>query len=298
MAVAAKKKPKKKSKAPKLDRRMHVFRPDLAALSLKGKVDADRYVEPREMVVRAPVAPLKAGPDPDGALESALLFGETFDVYDSQDGWSWGQSRSDGYVGYLCDPMLGEPSSTATHRVALPQIHLYGRPSIKSEPVGLIHMNALLTVLSEEGNFAQLEGGLYARHDHLESVNDFVPDFVATAQMFQHVPYLWGGRTAQGIDCSGLTQIALLRAGYDCPRDSDQQEKALGKAIDPDAPLKRGDLVFWPGHVAMMTGTASLIHANQHHMRVSVEPLKRVRERIYDNQGDHVSSVRRLAKPK
>ena len=277
------------------DPRLTLARDDLAAASLKGQVAAARFAEPQPMTVQAPVAPLRDSPDADAPLSSVLLYGESFEVLDVTEGWAWGQSPLDGYVGYLPAATLGEAGAAATHRIAMPLVHLYHGPGIKTEPVGALCMGALVAVAAFEGDFARLDSGFYLYAPALIPAESGIADVAATAQMFLHTPYLWGGRSVQGIDCSGLVQIALQRAGLACPRDSDMQEAGLGAAVDPDGALKRGDLVFWPGHVGMMIGAAKMIHANQHHMRVTVEPLANVRHRIREMQGHDMTSVKRIA---
>lgn len=275
----------------KPDPRITPARGDLAAASLEGKVMADRYAEPRAMTVAAAVAPLKAAADPYGPLDSTLLYGQQFDVYDTREGWCWGQAVADGYVGYVPEATLADGALPATHKVAMPMTHLYTAPDVKTEPVGMLFMNSAVQVDAEEGVFAQLSGGVYAHRSHL--ADESAADFVAVARMFLHAPYLWGGNSAQGIDCSGLVQAALMRAGRDCPRDSDMQEAMPGEAVDPDGTLQKGDLVFWKGHVGIMVTGSSLLHATEYTLRVMEEPFKRARKRIAA-AGLEVTSVKRL----
>lgn len=275
----------------KPDPRLTPARGDVAAAALKGKVEAGRFVEPRPMTVAAAVAPLKGAAEPYGPLDSSLLFGQHFDVYDTRDGWSWGQAVSDGYVGYVPEATLADGALPSNHVVAMPMTHLYAEPSIKTEPVGMLFMNSAVQVEAEDGVFVRLPGGLYAHRSHVS--DESAVDFVAIARMFLHAPYLWGGNSVQGIDCSGLVQAALMRAGRDCPRDSDMQEAMPGVAVDPDGPLQKGDLVFWKGHVGIMVTGAKLLHATEYTLRVIEEPFKAARKRIAA-AGLEVTSVKRL----
>ncbi len=263
----------------------HDARTDPTAAGLTGAPVAT-------MVVEAPVAPLKTDPDPFGPLATTLLFGETVDVYGTTDGWSRVQARGDGYIGHVPATTLGPVPDTPTHAVAVPMTHLYAAPTIKAEPVGVLFLNSRVRVEGEDGAFLRLSGGLHIEKTHLASIDTPAADFVAVAQMFLHAPYLWGGGTVQGIDCSGLVQAAMLRCGRQTPRDSDMQEAAIGEPVDAEAPLKRGDLVFWRGHVGIMIGEKTILHATEYTLRVMKEPFAAMRARLADI-GLDVTSVKR-----
>jgi len=233
------------------------------------------------MVVEAAVAPLKSTPDPYGPLASTLLHGEVFEIVETVDGWSRGRARSDGYIGHVPSATLGPMTDeAATHTVAVPMTHLYAAPTIKSEPIGMFFLNARVRVEGEDGAFSRLASGLHIEKTHLALLADPAPDYVAVARMFLHAPYLWGGNTAQGIDCSGLVQMAMARAGRPVRRDSDMQEASIGEAVDPDGPLKRGDLVFWRGHVGILTAPDTILHATEYTLRVLEEPYPAMRARL------------------
>lgn len=262
-------------------------RTDPAAAGLSGT--------PRPMVVEAAVAPLKSAPDPFGPLASTLLHGETFEVYATADGWCHGRAGSDGYIGHVPQTTLSEPSAaTPTHTVALPATHLYPAPTIKGEPVGMVFLNTPVTVDGEDGAFVRLSNGLHIERTHLAPLDAPAEDFVAVARMFLHAPYLWGGGTVQGIDCSGLVQMALRRCGRAVPRDSDMQEAmAAGESVDPDALPARGDLVFWRGHVGILTASDTILHATEYTLRVVEEPYGAMRARL-SAAGLDITSVKRL----
>ena len=282
--------------ASSFDRRLIPARADLAAEHLRGRVEAPRYVEGLAARVVAASAPLRRRPDSNAPLETEVLFGETVTVYDESDGWAWAQLDRDQYVGYLPVASLGAPTDP-THRVAALRTHAYPGPSIKLPPRIALSHGAQLKIVAHEGDFAVSEGGLYLWSRCLAELNAHEPDAVAVAELFLETPYLWGGRTSEGIDCSGLVQTALMAGGIASPRDSDMQEAALGEPLpidDPEAALQRGDLVFWKGHVGIMRDPLALLHANGWHMKTVSEPLMQARARIAAHGGGQVTSVRRL----
>jgi cell wall-associated NlpC family hydrolase len=275
------------------ERRLTPVRPNLAAAHLRGLVDAPRYAKGRSMQVTEASAPVRRSPQPDAPLETEALFGEAVTVYDESEGWAWAQLGRDQYVGYLPLAALGTPTEP-THRVAALRTHAYPGPSIKLPPRLALSLGARLAIVRQGGDFAVTEDGLHLWARHLAELGAREPDFVAVAERFLETPYLWGGRTSEGIDCSGLVQTSLAAAGIDAPRDSDMLEAAMGAPVEVDGPLARGDLVFWKGHVGVMRDAVTLIHANGWHMKVVMEPLAEARTRIAASGGGEVSSVRRI----
>ena len=278
------------------DPRRNVWRQDLAAASLRGKVASARFVEGGTMRVTAALAPMRASPDAARAYVSEALYGERVEVYERKDGWAWGQLADDGYVGYLRLADLGENGPAPTHRVAALRSYLYPAADIKTPPRTLLSLNSPVAVEAVEGDFARLSGGVgFFIAADLAPLGEWESDFVAVAERFLGTPYLWGGRSSLGLDCSALVQMALASAGMACPRDSDMQAAELGAARDPrdlDA-VRRGDLIFWRGHVAIACGGGELVHANAHHMRVAREPLRYAVSRIAA-AGLNVTAIRRI----
>jgi len=266
------------------DPRLTPARPDLAAERLRGRVVAPRYVAPRRKVTATPVAPMVGAPDGDAPVVSQLLLGEAFDVYDSADGWCWGQAVRDGYVGYVPAACLDALGPAPTHRVTAPQAPVFAAPDIKSRPVGAAPLGAPLAAAADAPGFLALDRGGYLCAQHAAALDAPWPDWVRVARMFLHAPYLWGGRTVGGLDCSGLIQIARQAAGRDCPRDSDMQAAEPGRDVAPGGE-RRGDLIFWAGHVGVMLGPRRLLHANAHHMAVVAEPLAVAEARIAATYG-------------
>lgn len=279
------------------DRRLTPARPDLAADHLRGLVDAPRYVKGLAKRIIAASAPLRRFSDAGAPLETEALHGESVTVYDEEGEWAWAQLDRDKYVGYLPRAALGTPAEP-THRVAALRTHAYAGPNIKLPPRMALSLGAQLTIVGHEGDFALSEEGLYLWARHLKDAYSRERDYVAVAERFLETPYLWGGRTSEGIDCSGLVQTALTAAGVASPRDSDMMEAALGKPIaidDKETQLERGNLVFWNGHVGIMRDSVTLLHANGWHMKTISEPLSQARQRIAANGGGPIKSVRRLS---
>jgi hypothetical protein len=280
------------------DRRITPYRPDLAASHLRGQVEAQRFAEPQPMRVVAPSAPLRREPRPDAPLDTEALCGERVQAYERHEGWAWVQLEADGYVGYLPDDALRVDPPAPTHRVCALRSFVYPGPSMKLPPLAALSLGAGVAVVGAAGEFLVLADGGHVFARHLAPLGDVEPDFVAVAERFLHVPYLWGGKTSLGLDCSGLTQLALAAAGIASPRDSDMLEAALGTALRVDGDLSglaRGDLVFWKGHVGILTDPDTLLHATAWSMTVMREPLKVARDRILAKSFGAITSIRRLA---
>ncbi len=253
------------------DPRLTLARPDLAAASLEGLVRAERYAPTTVLACATPAAAIRRTPGQGAEQLDQLLFGEVFEVLEAVDGWAWGQARRDGYVGFVACANLTAPASLPTHRVSALRAYAFSEPSIKARPWGLLSMNALVAIEAREGRFARAEGSGWLVESQLAPIGQVETDLAGVAERFVGAAYQWGGRESQGLDCSGLVQQAHFACGRSCPRDTDQQA-ALGRPIEPSA-LRRGDLVFWRGHVGLMLDEARLLHANAHHMAVTIEPL-------------------------
>jgi cell wall-associated NlpC family hydrolase len=277
------------------DKRVTAARADLAALHLKGEVDAPRFVAGEPRVVSAPLAPVRRAPSPDAPLDTEALMGERFTVYEStEEGWSWGQLDVDGYVGWMPSAALAVPTAEPTHRIVALRTLVFPGPSIKAPPIGDLPFGARVAVTRIAEPFAVLASGGFVPSRHVAPLDFVEGDFVAVAERFLGTPYLWGGKSALGIDCSGLVQTALTACGIACPRDSDMQEHALGEAMSHGVVrLVRGDLVFWNGHVAIVRDADTLLHANAFHMAVALEPAGAAIARIAAGSSE-VTAVKRL----
>ncbi len=275
------------------DRRRLAARGDIAAGHLKGRVEAARFVDARKFQVGVGAVPLLRAARDRAPVDTELLFGEIFSVYDITDGWAWGQAERDGYVGYVREDGLTPFATPPTHMIAVPRGFLLAEPDVTARMRHCVSMNSLLTVTGEQDMFCAVSSSGWVHKDHIVPLERYASDFVAVAALFLGVPYLWGGRTSLGIDCSGLVQTAMQRAGLICPRDSDMQAAEIGTARPAVAEgLRRGDLVFWRGHVGIMLDSENLLHANAHHMCVAREPLAQAALRIAAGDGGIVA-VRR-----
>ena len=271
-----------------LDARLTLARPDLASQDLEGGVRAERFAAPVTRKVVWPSAPLRR--DPAGALDDQLLFGERFDVLDQSGDLAWGQALRDGYVGFVPAAALGDPGEPPTHWVSAMRTFTFEAPLVRARASGPFSLNTLVRVDLEESGFSRTDAGWIAS-SHLTPIGVGRADVVAEMERFLEVPYLWGGRDSLGLDCSGLVQQGLYACGQACPRDSDQQQ-SLGRDVNDAA--RRGDLIFWKGHVGVMLDEARLLHANAHHMAVAIEPLAEAEARILAKGAGPVTCRRRL----
>lgn len=279
------------------DPRLTPVRPDLAARHLEGQVEAEHFVEGVPYrVVRSSAAVTKE-PSPAASLTTQALHGETVTVYETtMEGWAWGQLDRDFYVGWLPSDALGPVAAPATHRVNALRTPVFPGPSIKLPPTALLSFDSRLSIVDRSEKFLVTDSGDFIFARHLQPIDEVEGDFVEVATRFLGAAYLWGGRSSLGLDCSGLVQVALQSCGIECPRDSDMQEATLGTRLDFDGDitkLKRGDLVFWPGHVAIVEDGGTLLHATAHFMSVVREPLRSALVRIAATSA-LVRSVKRL----
>jgi cell wall-associated NlpC family hydrolase len=273
-----------------MDRRLTPFSGRVALKALKGLVEAEDYVEGTPHSIAATVCDLSA--TPGGPRERQLLLGWGVLQIDAAPGHAFVQSRRDGYVGWVADAALGDDTAP-THFVATPATHAYAAEDIKSPDLAALPFGVRLTVTDERRSFWETDQGFVPK-SHLRAISRPFSDPVTVAQMHFGVPYLWGGNSTRGIDCSGLVQSALQACDIACPGDSDMQRADLGHPLGEDAALRRGDLIFWRGHVAMMVDDTTMIHANGHHMAVAYEPVAAATLRIAAQDGGPVLARKRL----
>ena len=275
-----------------MDRRLTPANDRAALVHLRGQVTAPHFTQGTKAQVLPAVADLLKSPQ--GPRDRQLLLGDAVTVIDRHDGYAFVQSAKDGYCGYLPESTLG-PAAHPTHWVATPGTHLYSGAAVQSADLAPLSLGARLTVLEHDGTFARTTRG-FVPGNHLRVLGDWLDDPVSVAQMFLGTPYLWGGNSRAGLDCSGLVQAALLACGQSCPGDSDLQH-SLGSPLDANAPLQRNDLLFWKGHVALVVTPDLMIHANGHTMATSYEGIPQGCARILLQNGGPITQRRRLAPP-
>ena len=248
-----------------------------------------------------PVAGVYACPDRNSAIDDQLLYGQIFLVSSSSDdGRAYGQvqplyGEQAGYVGYVDWRHLKEPKGGSFATISAIKAPVFSRADIKSPILSFLSHGSRVGDGGISGAFLNIGNGYIHTH-HLGYEFGRVDDFVETAKGYLGLPYIWGGKSGDGVDCSGLVQMALWASGRDCPRDADQQEAALGHDVEvrPDlSGLRRGDLVFWKGHVGIMEDAHTLLHANGHFMMTMREPLNDAARRIQKSAGP-ITSIKRL----
>jgi hypothetical protein len=249
-----------------------------------------------EFEITDALAPLREAPSSDAMLSTQALKGERVTIYDRNDeGFAWGQLNSDGYVGWLPDRALAKPGPAPTHKIIVLRTFAFPGPSIKLQPIETLVMGTTITVVREDGAFAVTRDGWYLPRPHVGIFDRNADDFVSIAERFAGTPYLWGGKSSLGVDCSGLVQVSLNAAGIGCPRDSDMQQDSLGRELDAaeSKKLQRGDLIFWKGHVAIARDASTIVHANAHHMATVIENTGDAIARI-KAAGSEITAIKRL----
>ena len=231
--------------------------------------------------VHRAAAPLRTQPGADAALDTELLRGERIRIHEFHQGWGWGQAETDGYEGYVPKDALQKAAARPTCRVKTLATRLYRRPEAVagSETVAWFGSRIALGDARAEG-FLETADGLWVPTDHVAPLETPEADYIAAARRFEGVPYLFGGRTPAGLDCSALVQLVLQAAGMACPRNTGPQRETLGRPVAGNAAPRRGDLAFWKGHVGLFVDPATLLHANAHHMAVALEPFAEAVRRI------------------
>lgn len=276
-----------------LDPRTHAFRPEIAGAALRCRVNSANFAGPIVHECNVERATVYVSPELRSEACSELLFGNRFHAVASEPNWLWGWCGHDHYIGYVRSSAFERSVRPPTHHVIARNGLRFDAPSIKSQVRGRLPLGALLGLNEAEGLFLSDDKGGFVHRRHVAPIGDYASDPVDAALRLLGAPYLWGGRTGEGIDCSGLVQIALGLCGIAAPRDCDQQMAALGEEIDL-AEAGPGDLVFFPGHVGMMVDATGLLHANAFWMTTLVEPLADVLARLAPLHERPVLAVKRI----
>lgn len=283
-----------------LNPRLNAFRSDLADEALKDLVHATRYATGEAATVSEPLVDLRRAPSQEAPLDSQLLLGERLKVFDVTGAWAWVQNETDGYVGYVPNGSLARKAVTPSHRVAVPRTILFAKPDIKSQSLGYLSLGSRIAVQEEQGRFLRIQvpncfGDAWLYRPHLLALEEYLADHVACARRFMETPYLWGGRSAFGLDCSALVQLALAESGFVVQRDSSMQEETAGRERPVDEPPAYGDLIYFPGHVAIALSATEVIHANAYSLSVAVEPLADLVARVRrECNGTGITTIRRI----
>ena len=279
------------------DPREYAYKADLAADYMRGLICSQKFSVGEVFQVKINVASLKKFPDQSSEQVSELLFGEGIIIYEILNGWAWGQSQTDGYVGYVSMDHISSKSRENTHEVTALRAFVYKQPDIKAPTITCLSMASQLSITDSKGLFAYVDHLGWIFEKSIRTLGGVESDFVSIAKKFIGTPYLWGGRSSFGIDCSGLVQLSLRRVGVLCPRDTDQQSSSVGSPINGKiTKLLRGDLIYMNGHVAIMVDPHTILHANAFHMSVELESLDGFLSRLKQDN-IHIGQMRRPSLP-
>ena len=262
----------------------------VACSTLKGKIKHANFVEAKNYQVNVPFVDLLGSPD--GKRNRQLIYGSKVKYFSAAKGWAFIQNTYDNYVGYVPESTIASETQK-THIVTAPLAHVFMEPNIKSKNIEILPLAARVSGEMIGNGFLETELG-WISVSQLKRKTELSKDPVEVSKLLQNAPYLWGGNTTLGIDCSGLIQISLLLCGIDCPGDSDQQMNTLGQNIDIGSPRKKGDIIFWKGHVAWALNERQILHANAYHMATVIEEANEAIERIKKQDNNSVIAHKRL----
>ena len=273
-----------------MDPRVTPANETVACSTLKGKIKHANFVEAKNYQVNVPFVDLLGSPD--GKRNRQLIYGSKVKYFSAAKGWAFIQNTYDNYVGYVPESTIASETQK-THIVTAPLAHVFMEPNIKSKNIEILPLASRVSGEVIENGFLETELG-WISVSQLKRKTELSKDPVEVSKLLQNAPYLWGGNTTLGIDCSGLIQISLLLCGIDCPGDSDQQMNTLGQNIDIGSPRKKGDIIFWKGHVAWALNERQILHANAYHMATVIEEANEAIERIKKQDNNNLIAHKRL----
>ncbi|WP_455475990.1 C40 family peptidase [Bartonella sp. B17] len=278
------------------DPRLCAFRSDLADQHLEKETVAQRFVQGKRKRINVPVAELFKENNKKSERQTECLLGEELLIFEQKELLSWGQSLKDGYVGYIDTTVLCTSTIEQTHIVSVPRTFQYLQADLRGSVEYALSIGSKVTVVDEievrGTKYSILENGRAIVSHHLSPIGCVYEDYVTVAEALIHTPYLWGGVSGFGIDCSGLVQLSMMLAGKMVLRDADMQEKTIGKELTDNDKLQRGDLIFWKDHVAIMIDHENIIHANGFSLDVMVELLEDAVVRIAKKDGYPIAKRR------
>ncbi len=273
-----------------MDHRLTPANQNVACSTLRGQIEHNNFVEATNYQVNVPFVDLLGAPS--GERKRQLIYGSKVKYFGETDGWAFIQNAYDNYVGYVPRETVNLETNKS-HIVSAPLSHVFSEPNIKAKNIETLPLAAKVSGKTVENGFLEMElGWIPVRHVKLKT--EFANNPVEVSKLFLNSPYLWGGNTSLGIDCSGLVQVSMLLCGLSCPGDSDQQLAKLGQNIAVDTAQKKGDILFWKGHVALALNARQVVHANAYHMSTVIEELSEVEFTIKKQEGNEIIARKRL----
>ncbi len=220
-----------------------------------------------------------------------LLYGDTFKKIKQYRYWLKIKNNSDNYIGYIKNKKFSSNHKN-THKVCVLFSNLYSKPNSKKKIGKKISFGSKIKVTNQKGNFFKFDN-LWIKKKNLKKISFKEKDTFRNINKFINIKYKWGGKHFTGVDCSGLIQLFLNFNNKFCPRDTKDQIKYFKKKIKLNR-LRKNDLIFWKGHVALAISKKKLIHGYGPSKKVVIMPIKKTIDRIYKTANLKVIGIRRI----